>query len=67
MLSDNSFKRYQRMICLPEVAELGQQKLCDASVLIIGCGGLGNAAALYLAASGIGKLVICDDDGKVVV
>ncbi len=62
MLSDNSFKRYQRMICLPEVTELGQQKLCDASVLIIGCGGLGNAAALYLAASGIGKLVICDDD-----
>lgn len=62
MLSDALFKRYQRLICLPEIGESGQKKLCDASVLIIGCGGLGNAAALYLAASGIGKLVICDDD-----
>lgn len=62
MLSDSAFIRYQRLICLPEVTELGQQQLCEASVVIIGCGGLGNAAALYLAASGIGKLVICDDD-----
>jgi len=62
MLSDASFKRYQRLICLPEVGESGQKKLRDASVLIIGCGGLGNAAALYLSASGIGKLVLCDDD-----
>ncbi|WP_165312654.1 HesA/MoeB/ThiF family protein [Vibrio ziniensis] len=62
MLSDNAFIRYQRQICLPEVGEEGQKRLCDSSVLIIGCGGLGNAAALYLAGAGIGKLVICDDD-----
>ncbi len=62
MLSDNAFVRYQRQICLPEVGEEGQKRLCDSSVLIIGCGGLGNAAALYLAGAGIGKLVICDDD-----
>lgn len=62
MLSDNAFVRYQRQICLPEVGEQGQKKLCDCSVLLIGCGGLGNAAALYLAGAGIGKLVICDGD-----
>ncbi len=62
MLSDNAFLRYQRQVCLPEIGESGQQKLCDSSVLIIGCGGLGNSAALYLAAAGVGKLVLCDDD-----
>jgi sulfur carrier protein ThiS adenylyltransferase len=62
MLSDNAFLRYQRQVCLPEIGDSGQQKLCDSSVLIIGCGGLGNSAALYLAAAGVGKLVLCDDD-----
>jgi len=62
MLSDLSFLRYQRQICLPEVGEQGQQNLLNASVLVIGCGGLGNTAAMHLAAAGVGKLVICDDD-----
>ncbi|MCG3746428.1 HesA/MoeB/ThiF family protein [Vibrio cincinnatiensis] len=62
MLSDKQFLRYQRQICLNEVGEQGQAYLLNRSVLLIGCGGLGNAAALYLAAAGVGKLVLADDD-----
>ncbi|EGU37335.1 adenylyltransferase [Vibrio ichthyoenteri ATCC 700023] len=62
MLSDQLFVRYQRQICLPELGEHGQESLLDAHVLVIGCGGLGSAATLYLAAAGIGRLVIVDDD-----
>ncbi|MFA0123802.1 ThiF family adenylyltransferase, partial [Vibrio sp. 10N.261.48.A2] len=62
MLSDFEFIRYQRQIALPEVGEQGQRNLLNSHVLIIGCGGLGNAAALYLAASGVGKIVLVDDD-----
>lgn len=62
MLSDKQFLRYQRQIALPEIGELGQTKLTDSHVLIIGCGGLGSAASLYLASAGVGKLVVVDDD-----
>ncbi len=54
--------RYQRHLLLPEVGEKGQQKLLDAKVLLLGAGGLGSPAALYLAAAGVGTLGIVDMD-----
>lgn len=61
-ISDGQFIRYQRQLAMPEILEVGQKKLLNSHVLIIGCGGLGSAAALYLCASGIGRLVIADGD-----
>lgn len=54
--------RYSRHTLLPEVGEAGQAKLLDAKVLLIGAGGLGSPAALYLAAAGVGMLGIVDFD-----
>jgi len=54
--------RYQRHLLLPEVGEKGQQKLLDSKVLLLGAGGLGSPAALYLAAAGVGTLGIVDMD-----
>jgi molybdopterin/thiamine biosynthesis adenylyltransferase/rhodanese-related sulfurtransferase len=54
--------RYNRQIILPEVGSIGQQKLQQAKVLIIGAGGLGVAVLPYLAAAGIGEIGIIDDD-----
>ncbi|WP_342607805.1 HesA/MoeB/ThiF family protein [Vibrio tritonius] len=61
-LTDQQFLRYQKQICLDGWSEDIQAKLSERTVLIIGCGGLGNAVALYLAASGVGHLVLVDDD-----
>src|SRR5499425_2779331 len=55
-------QRYARRRILPEVGGAGQRKLLDASVLLLGAGGLGSPAALYLAAAGIGRIGILDFD-----
>ena len=55
-------QRYSRHLLIPEVGETGQMKLLDSRILLIGAGGLGSPAALYLAAAGVGKLGIVDDD-----
>jgi len=61
-LSPEQRARYSRHILIPEVGEKGQQKLLDARVLLIGAGGLGSPASLYLAAAGVGTLGIVDAD-----
>jgi len=55
-------RRHARQVVLPEVGVAGQQLLRDSSALVLGVGGLGSAAALYLAAAGVGRLVIADRD-----
>ena len=55
-------QRYSRHLLIPEVGEAGQLKLLDSRVLLIGAGGLGSPASLYLAAAGVGTLGIVDDD-----
>ncbi len=61
-LAPDQRNRYHRHLLLPEVGEAGQQKLLDAKVLLLGAGGLGSPAALYLAAAGVGTLGIVDMD-----
>ena len=53
---------FKRQITLSEIGEIGQQKLQDASVLVVGCGGLGSPIAVYLASSGVGKIHLVDFD-----
>jgi len=61
-MDDAQLLRYSRQIMLPQFDVAGQQKLLDATVLIIGLGGLGSPAAMYLAAAGVGHLVLVDFD-----
>ena len=61
-LTDEQIERYSRQIILPDVGGKGQEKLLKGSVLIIGAGGLGSPAALYLACAGVGKIGIVDSD-----
>jgi len=62
VLTPEQRNRYQRHLLLPEVGEEGQLKLLDAKVLLLGAGGLGSPAALYLAAAGVGTIGIIDMD-----
>ena len=62
VLSPEQRNRYQRHVLLPEVGEAGQQKLLGSKVLLLGAGGLGSPAGLYLAAAGVGTIGIIDMD-----
>lgn len=62
MLTRPQLDRYSRQIVLPEIGGEGQQRLAAASVLVVGAGGLGSPALLYLAGAGIGRLGIVDSD-----
>jgi molybdopterin/thiamine biosynthesis adenylyltransferase len=61
-MNDNQLLRYSRHILLQQFGIHGQERLIESRALIIGLGGLGSPVAMYLAASGIGKLIICDND-----
>ncbi len=61
-LTPQQVQRFSRHIIMPQVGSIGQRKLMDASVLLVGAGGLGSPLAMYLAAAGVGKIGIVDFD-----
>lgn len=61
-MTDEQLLRYSRHILLPEIGVEGQQRLTESHALIVGAGGLGSPAAIYLAAAGVGKITLCDFD-----
>ncbi|HDZ49645.1 MAG TPA: adenylyltransferase, partial [Candidatus Aerophobetes bacterium] len=61
-LREDQIERYSRQIILPQLGGEGQEKLLNASILIIGAGGLGSPCALYLASAGVGRIGIVDSD-----
>jgi len=61
-MNDDQLYRYSRQIMLPQIDIAGQQKLLAATVLIVGAGGLGSPASIYLAAAGVGHICLYDDD-----
>ncbi len=61
-MNDGQLLRYSRHILLPQIGIEGQEKLLASRALIVGAGGLGSPAALYLASAGVGRLTICDGD-----
>lgn len=62
ILTRDEYRRYARHLTLAEIGEDGQRRLKASSVLVIGAGGLGSPAALYLAAAGVGRITLCDFD-----
>lgn len=61
-MRDEDLLRYSRQIMLPEIDAVGQSRLANATVLIVGVGGLGSAASIYLTAAGVGHLILVDFD-----
>ncbi|MBS1208007.1 MAG: adenylyltransferase [Proteobacteria bacterium] len=61
-MNDDQLLRYSRHILLPEIGVEGQEAIAASKVMVVGAGGLGSPAAMYLAAAGVGEIVLCDGD-----